>query len=164
MNRLTPDSTARHRAPEPRRAPTDIVDGVRQRPGTPTPPDLGALYCALVDADDRGDAPGVARLAWALFALASNAEELNSSVLEVMTELTTAARAAIAGDGSVGSLALLRHVLAKRGWLPPRDASPLQVLAAPVGGSRWQVRQLIAEGAMAIERSAMFTVPFAMPD
>lgn len=152
--------------PETRLAPTEIADGSRPRPGTPIPraPDTVALYCALVEADERGDAPGLARLAWVLFALASNAEEVNGSVLTVLTELTTAARVAIAGDGSVASLALLRHVLAKRGWLPPRDASPLQVLAAPVSDSRWQVRQLIADGAMAIERSAAFSVPFAVPD
>jgi hypothetical protein len=134
--------------------------------GSPVPPalDPAALYSALVEADDQGDAPGLARLAWALFALASKAEEVNGSVLEALTELTAAARAAIVGDGSVASLALLRHVLAKRGWLPPRDASPLQVLAAPAGDSRWQVRQLIADGAVAIGRSAAFSVPFAVPD
>lgn len=93
--------------------------------------ELSALYRTLIDADDRGDAAALARLGWALFTRASTAQHAHREAIGLLTELRTAARAATAGDGSPASLAPLRHVLATHGWLPPRDATPLQVLAAP---------------------------------
>jgi hypothetical protein len=48
----------------------------------------------------------------------------------LLSELCAAARATVAGQGSPASLALLREVLAKHGWLPPPGATPLQMLAA----------------------------------
>ena len=98
---------------------------------TTTPEELSELYQALMDADDRGDPEALARLGWVLFTMASVAQQAHRESAGLLGELRTAARAAIAGDGSPASLAPLRHVLASRGWLPPRDATPLQVLAAP---------------------------------
>ena len=95
------------------------------------PMDLFALYGELIDADDQGDAPALARLGWNLFALVSAAEQAHHAASDRLNELRTAARATAAGDGSPASLALLRHVLARHGWLPPPDATPLQVLAEP---------------------------------
>ena len=147
-------------------SPDDARSGDRPSARFPArqPEDTAVLYYALMDADDRGDAPGLARLAWALFTLAGTAEQVNRDALAVLTELAAAARAAVADGGRPGSLALLRHVLAKRGWLPPHDMTPLQVLAAPAGGSRWRARQLITEGALAINASAVVGVPAVMPD
>ncbi len=104
-----------------------------------TPEELSALYKALISADDRGDAEALARLGWVLFTLASAAHQGHREAVGLLGELRTAARAATASDGSPASLALLRHVLAKHGWLPPPDATPLQVLAAPPG--RQGIRQ-----------------------
>jgi hypothetical protein len=98
---------------------------------TTTPEELCDLYQALMDADDRADPETLARLGWTLFTMASAAQQAHREAAGLLGELSTAARAAIAGDGSPASLAPLRHVLARRGWLPPRDATPLQVLAAP---------------------------------
>jgi hypothetical protein len=98
---------------------------------TTTPEELSELYQVLMDADDRGDPEALARLGWVLFTKASVAQQVHREATDLLGELGTAARAVIAGDGSPASLALLRHVLARRGWLPPRDATPLQVLAAP---------------------------------
>lgn len=98
---------------------------------TTTPAELSGLYQALMDADDRGDPEALARLGWVLFTMASMSQQAHHDAAGLLGELRTAARAAIAGDGSPASLAPLRHVLASRGWLPPRDATPLQVLAAP---------------------------------
>jgi hypothetical protein len=98
-----------------------------------TPEELSALYKALIEADDRGDAETLARLGWVLFTLASAAHQGHCEAIGLLGELRTAARAATAGGGSPASLALLRHVLTKHGWLPPPDATPLQVLAAPPG-------------------------------
>lgn len=100
-----------------------------------TPEELSALYRTLIDADDRGDATALARLGWALFTKASAAQHAHREAIGLLTELRTAARTATAGDGSPASLAPLRHVLAIHGWLPPRDATQLQVLAAPPGGA-----------------------------
>lgn len=105
----------------------------RAAPGAATelPKDLFALYGELIDADDQGDALALARLGWTLFTAASTAQQAHHEAADWLNELRTAARAAIAGEGSPASLALLRHVLAKHGWLPPLDATPLQVLAEP---------------------------------
>jgi hypothetical protein len=100
-----------------------------------TPEELSALYRTLIDADDREDAAALARLGWVLFAKASSAQHAHREAVGLLTELRTAARAATAGDGSPASLAPLRHVLATHGWLPPREATPLQVLAAPSRGA-----------------------------
>jgi hypothetical protein len=98
------------------------------------------VYADLIAADDGGDARALARVAWSLFALASDVCEAHREAIAVLDELCTAARAATAGNGSPASLAVLRAVLAKRGWLPPPSATPLQVLASPgispVAGSR----------------------------
>lgn len=96
-----------------------------------TPADLSELCGTLIEADDRGDALTLARLAWVLFAMAETAQEAHCDAVGLLAELRAAAGAVAAGDGSPASLALLRHVLAKHGWLPPPDATPLQVLAAP---------------------------------
>jgi len=98
---------------------------------TTTPEELSELYQLLMDADKRGDPEALARLGWVLFTAASAAQEAHREATGLVGELGTAARAVIAGDGSPASLAPLRHMLADRGWLPPRDATPLQVLAAP---------------------------------
>jgi hypothetical protein len=98
---------------------------------TAIPEELSELYQALMDADDRGDPEALARLGWVLFTMASMAQQARREAAGPLRELRTAARAVIAGDGCPASLAPLRHVLASRGWLPPRDATPLQVLAAP---------------------------------
>jgi hypothetical protein len=100
------------------------------------PKDLCGLYSALVDADDQGDTQALARLGWALFTKVSTVHEAHHEVVDLLTELRTAARAVIAGDGSPASLGLLRVVLASHGWLPPSDATPLQVLSMPPRSSR----------------------------
>lgn len=99
---------------------------------TPASAELSALYPALMDADDRGDARALARIGWILFATASGAQQAHSETVGLLEELRLAARVATAGEGSPASLALLRRVLGRHGWLPPPDATPLQVLAAPV--------------------------------
>lgn len=93
--------------------------------------DLSALYPALLDADDRGDTQALARIGWILFGMASSSQQAHCEAAGLLEELRHAARVAAAGAGSPASLALLRRVLAKHGWLPPPDATPLQVLAAP---------------------------------
>jgi hypothetical protein len=100
------------------------------------PKDLCGLYSALVDADDQGDTQALARLGWVLFTKASMAQEAHHEAVGLLTELRTAACVMVAGEGSLASLGLLHEVLAKRGWLPPPDATPLQVLATPPNGSR----------------------------
>lgn len=92
---------------------------------------LPALYRALLDADDQNDAQALASLGWQLFELASTAQQANREAAGLLYELGAAARAAVAGEGSPASLALLTHVLARHGWLPKPGATPLQVLAAP---------------------------------
>jgi hypothetical protein len=99
------------------------------------PKDLCGLYSALVDADDQEDTQALARLGWALFTKASTAHEAHYEAVGLLTELRTAARAVVAGEGSPASLGLLRAVLANYGWLPPSDATPLQVLATPPDSS-----------------------------
>jgi len=93
------------------------------------PNDLIPLYQALIEADDRGDAAALARVGWILFAIASKAQHAQREALILLMELRAAASAVSAGNGSHASLALLRHVLATHGWLPPPNATPLQVLA-----------------------------------
>lgn len=93
---------------------------------------LPALYRALLDADDQGDAPALASIGWQLFALATTAQQADREAAILLDELGAAARAAVAGGGSPASLALLTHVLARHGWLPKPGATPLQVLAAPL--------------------------------
>jgi hypothetical protein len=97
------------------------------------PADLASLYGRLLEADDRGDAVTLARLCWALLTVADAAQQAERETAGLLAELRAAAGAAAAGagDGNPASLALLRHVLAKHGWLPPLGATPLQVLAAP---------------------------------
>jgi hypothetical protein len=93
---------------------------------------LPALYQALLDADDQSDAQALADLGWQLFALASTAQQANCEAATLLDELGAAARAAVAGEGSPASLALLTHVLARHGWRPRPGATPLQVLAQPL--------------------------------
>jgi len=100
------------------------------------PEELSALYRTLIDADDRGDAAGLAQLGWALFTKVSTVQHAHHEAMGLLAELRTAARTATAGGGSPASLAPLRHVLAVHGWLPPREASPLQMLADPARGHR----------------------------
>jgi hypothetical protein len=95
------------------------------------PEDLSELYSVLVDADDQGDAPALGRLGWTLFTMAGTAQQAYCEAAALLDELRAASRAAVAGDGSPGSLALLRHVLTRHGWLPLPNATPLQVLSAP---------------------------------
>jgi hypothetical protein len=92
---------------------------------------LPALYPVLVEADDRGDAQALARLGWVLFEIASTAQQAHLKAAMLLDELRVAARVATAGEGGQASLAMLRAVLARHGWLPPKDATPLQVLAEP---------------------------------
>jgi hypothetical protein len=102
------------------------------RPVTAPPPrNLFPIYGELMDADERGDAVALAGLGWTLFAMASADRQAHHEAADLLNELRTAARAAIAGAGSPASLALLQHVLAKHGWLPPPDATPLQMVAEP---------------------------------
>jgi hypothetical protein len=101
-------------------------------PGTAATTNLSALYPALMDADDRGDARALARIGWVLFATASAAQLAHDDAVGLVEELRLAARVAAAGEGSPASLALLRRVLGRHGWLPHPGATPLQVLAGPV--------------------------------
>jgi hypothetical protein len=104
----------------------------RAAPGCGEAPDkLSALYPVLLEADDRGDVQALARLGWALFEIASTAEHAHLKATTLLHELCVAARVATAGRGGQASLALLRSVLARHGWLPPDGATPLQVLAGP---------------------------------
>ena len=98
--------------------------------GELTSPNCTALFCALIEADDQGDPLALARLGWALFAIAVEAQYAHCEALGMLDEVRAAAAAVSAGSASPGSLALLRHVLAKHGWLPPPSATPLQVLAS----------------------------------
>jgi hypothetical protein len=95
------------------------------------PTDLSELYVRLIEADYRGDAVTLARLGWVLLARVDTTQQAYRDAVDLLAELRAAARAAAAGHGSPASLALLLHVLAKHGWLPPPDATPLQALAAP---------------------------------
>jgi hypothetical protein len=99
------------------------------------PKNLCGLYSTLVDADDQGDTQALARLGWVLFTMVSEAQEACDEAVGLLTELRTATCAAVAGEGSPAALGLLREVLAKHGWLPPPNATPLQVLATPPNGS-----------------------------
>lgn len=98
------------------------------------PKSLCGLYSTLVDADDQGDTQALARLGWALFTMVSEVQEARNETDDMLTELRAATCAVIAGEGSPASLSLLRVVLAKHGWLPPPNATPLQVLASPRNG------------------------------
>lgn len=98
------------------------------------PKDLCGLYSALVDADDQGDTQALARLGWVLFTKAGTAQEAHHEAVGLLAELRAAACAVVADEGSPASLGLLRAVLAKRGWLPPPGATPLQALAMPPRG------------------------------
>jgi len=116
---------------EPQRFTMTIAND-RQRPGAmPAEPALSGLYCGLMEADDQNDAGALARIGWILFAMASTAQQAQCETAGLLSELRAAARATAAGEGSPASLALLRHVLGKHGWLPPAGATPLQMLAAP---------------------------------
>jgi hypothetical protein len=99
------------------------------------PKSLCGLYSALVEADDQDDAQALARLGWALFTKAGEAEQAQDEAVGLLAELRAAA-CAVAADRSAGSLGLLRHVLAKHGWLPRPDATSLQALAAPSSSPR----------------------------
>lgn len=100
-------------------------------PATAASADLSALYPALMDADDRSDSQALARIGWMLFAMASASQQAHDEAIGLLEELRLAARVATAGEGSPASLALLRRVLGRHGWLPPPGATPLQVLAEP---------------------------------
>jgi hypothetical protein len=93
--------------------------------------DLLVLYGALMEADDHSDVPSLVRLGWHSFSMICSAQYAHSEAVGMLSELCAAARATVAGQGSPASLALLRAVLAKHGWLPPPGATPLQVIAAP---------------------------------
>jgi hypothetical protein len=114
-------------------APDSRSRNGESEPTAATPAELRALYCALVDADDQGDAPALGRLGWSLFTMASATQQAHWEAVSLLDELRAAARAAIAGAGSSASLALLRHVLTKHGGMPPPGATPLEVLSAPPG-------------------------------
>lgn len=103
--------------------------GIEENELSGAPDDLMSLYQDLIEADDRGDAAMLARLGWILFEIAGKAQYGQHEALVLLMELRAAASAVSAGDGSRASLALLRHVLSQHGWLPPPDATPLQVLA-----------------------------------
>lgn len=105
------------------------------------PKDLCGLYSALVDADDQENTQALARLGWVLFTMVSTAQEAHHEAVDLLTELRAAACSVVAGEGSPASLGLLRYVLAKRGWLPPPNTTPLQVLAMPPNGSGSAVRR-----------------------
>jgi hypothetical protein len=107
----------------------------KARHAATSPEDLRTLYRALIDADDRNDPAALARVGWQLFSMTCAAQQAHSEVHGLLSELRGAARATVAGQGSPGSLALLRNVLARHGWLPPAGATPLQVLAAPAAQS-----------------------------
>jgi hypothetical protein len=109
---------------EPTAAPKDlcVLSGL--------PKSLCGLYSVLVEADDQGDAQALARLGWVLFTKAGEAQQAQDEAVGLLAELRAAA-CAVAADGNAGSLGLLRHVLAKHGWLPPPDITPLQAFAAP---------------------------------
>jgi hypothetical protein len=92
---------------------------------------LVALYPALLDAGDRADAPALAAVGWELFEIASMAEQAHHEAAAQADELRLASRVVVAGHGSPASVALLRAVIARYGWLPTAGATPLQVLAAP---------------------------------
>jgi hypothetical protein len=100
--------------------------------------DLMPLYQELIEADDRSDATTLARLGWILFGIADKAQQAQREAVVLLMELRAAAGAVSAGEGSYASLALLRHVLSKHGWLPPPDATPLQVLAASHPPISWR--------------------------
>jgi len=102
------------------------------RPVTAVAADLSPLYAALMDADDRSDSQALALIGWMLFGVASAAQQAQDEAIGLLEELRLAARVATAGQGSPASLATLRNVLGRHGWLPPPGATPLQVLAAPV--------------------------------
>jgi hypothetical protein len=89
------------------------------------------LYQLLMDADDRSDPAALARVGWEMFSMICVAQQAHAAAVGHLSELCRAASAAVAGEGSPGSIALLRDVLARNGWLPPPGATPLQVLAAP---------------------------------
>lgn len=91
--------------------------------------ELSTVFGKLIDADDRGDATALARLGWALFIMAGTAQQAQREAADLVQDLLTAASAATAGEGSPASLAPLRHLLARHGWLPPHGATPLQILA-----------------------------------
>jgi hypothetical protein len=76
-----------------------------------------ALLCALVEADDRGDALALARLGWVFFDLLCRAQQAKSEAVDMLEELTAAARAVVAGDGSQATVGRVRDVLAGHGWL-----------------------------------------------
>jgi hypothetical protein len=114
----------------------NFVPGNLSRLAATTPDDLSALYRTLVDADDRQDALALARLGWVLFTVASTAQQAHRKTAGLLAELQAAASAAYAGAGSPASLELLRHVLAKHGWLPEPGMTPLQVFATPPGTRR----------------------------
>lgn len=113
------------------------------------PKDLCGLYSVLLDADDRGDTQALARLGWVLFTMVSTTQEAHHEAVGLLTELRAAACAVVAGGGSPASLSLMRDVLAKRGWLPPPGATPLQVLATPPNGS-WSRRDARAAAAVGL--------------
>ncbi len=101
-----------------------------------SPEDLLDLYRALADADDLNDTVALACIGWHFYSMACTAHQARSEVAGLLDELCAAARAAVAGHGSPASLALLREVLARHGWLPPPGATPLQMIAAPRPGLR----------------------------
>lgn len=107
---------------------------------------LVTLYPALVNADDRADAPALAALGWELFGIASMAQQAHLEAGAQATELCVAARVVTVGRGSPASLDLLRTVLARYGWLPRADATPLQVLAASRPSQRLFRRDALAQG------------------
>jgi hypothetical protein len=115
----------------PESAPTLAPESAPTLAPESTSAELSGLYCGLIEADDLSDSGALARIGWTLFAMASTAQQAQCETASLLSELRAAARATAAGEGSPASLALLRHVLGKHGWLPPAGATPLQMLAAP---------------------------------
>jgi hypothetical protein len=82
-----------------------------------------ALLCALVDADARDDAAALGRLGWVLFDLLCQAEQARSEAVEMLDELTAAARVVVAGDGAA-SIRQVRDVLANQLALRQQAQTP----------------------------------------
>jgi hypothetical protein len=76
-----------------------------------------ALMGALLDADDRHDAVALAQLGWVFFDLLCRAQQAKSDAVDMLDELTAAARAVVAGGGSQAAVGQVRDVLATHGWL-----------------------------------------------
>ncbi len=128
---VVPAAPAGHRRRRPAGSIPDTLAGSKSAElASPVPDELATSYRSLLDAADRNDNATLTRTARDLFTAANVARETRRETADLLAELRAAAQAAAAGHGSPASLGLLRHVLARHGWLPPAGATPLQVLAA----------------------------------